>query len=230
MRDKKPGGCLYGIIFVVALAASVLLITSMLNSVRSSRGNTMLEELYDRIGISGDESDSSSGTSGAGRTPADSGLSELPAAEAIRIEITEDKLRELLQDAMADSFPLTLQSLKISSDSTVSFAGTAERDKFIEMMEQRDSGIDPLQRLALRMAPEQITFAANVTVAYDAASGTVTITPNSMTLAEVDIPVSLLPDGLNEKLNEALTGFFESYGSKPTEVTLYEGYMRVYFE
>ena len=65
---------------------------------------------------------------------------------------------------------------------------------------------------------------------YDAAEGTIALEPQDLTVAELSIPTALLPDALVEKLNTALTDFFATYGRTPAGVTLYDGYMRIYFE
>lgn len=244
MGRRRSGGCLYAVIFFIALILSVLLLAVMFSSVKSTDGGTLLTEILERIGIgskSEDSSDEKSGGSGAGRPglsgqnspedeTSDSGIAALPSTDAIRIEVTQEKLRELLEAAMEDSFPLTLDEVVISADSTLTFSGRAERDRFLEMLEDEGSALGALERMTLQLAPEEIPFSARVGVTYDAAEGTIALEPQELTVAELSIPTALLPDALVEKLNTTLTDFFATYGRTPAGVTLYDGYMRIYFE
>ncbi|MDD6275141.1 MAG: hypothetical protein PUA86_10670 [Clostridiaceae bacterium] len=244
MGRRRSGGCLYAVIFFIALILSILLLAVMFSSVKSTDGGTLLTEILERIGI-GNKSEDSSGEksegSGAGRPglsgqnspedeTSDSGIADLPSTDAIRIEVTQEKLRELLEAAMEDSFPLTLDEVVISADSTLTFSGRAERDRFLEMLEDEGSALGALERMTLQLAPEEIAFSARVGVTYDAAEGTIALEPQELTVAELSIPTALLPDALVEKLNTALTDFFATYGQTPAGVTLYDGYMRIYFE
>lgn len=244
MGRRRSGGCLYAVIFFIALILSILLLAVMFSSVKSTDGGTLLTEILERIGIESKNEDSSgekSGGSGAGRPglsgqnspedeTSDSGIASLPSTDAIRIEVTQEKLRELLEAAMEDSFPLTLDEVVISADSTLTFSGRAERDRFLEMLEDEGSALGTLERMTLQLAPEEIAFSARVGVTYDAAEGTIALEPQELTVAELSIPTALLPDALVEKLNTALTDFFATYGRTPAGVTLYDGYMRIYFE
>ncbi|MBS7316512.1 MAG: hypothetical protein KIG74_08975 [Clostridiaceae bacterium] len=244
MGRRRSGGCLYAVIFFIALILSILLLAVMFSSVKSTDGGTLLTEILERIGIESKNEDSSgekSGGSGAGRPglsgqnspedeTSDSGIAALPSTDAIRIEVTQEKLRELLEAAMEDSFPLTLDEVVISADSTLTFSGRAERDRFLEMLEDEGSALGALERMTLQLAPEEIPFSARVGVTYDAAEGTIALEPQELTVAELSIPTALLPDALVEKLNTALTDFFATYGRTPAGVTLYDGYMRIYFE
>lgn len=249
MGRRRSGGCLYAVIFFIALAISIALLAVMLSSVRSTEGGTLLTEILDRAGL-GSGRVEPGGTldnpGGAGRedssspeTPENdvqendeegSSISDLPSTDAIRIEITQEKLRELLEAAMEDSFPLTLDEVTISSDSTLAFSGSAERDKFIEMLDSQGSVLSTLERMTLQLAPEEITFDVTVGVSYDAANGTVDLDPQALTVAGLSIPTSLLPGSVVEMVNTALTDFFASYGRTPAGLTLYDGYMRIYFE
>ena len=238
-RRHSGGGCLYAVIFLIALVLSVVLLAVMLSSVKSTDGGTLFTELRDRIGFETGPHDSGRVGGGAGQegpqedtgepggdTP---GISDLPPVEAIRIEITQEKLRELLEGAMEDSFPLTLDDVTISADSTLTFSGSAERDKFIEILD-KNSALGALERMTLQLAPSEITFSAKVAVSYDTASGNVTLDPQELTVAGLSIPTSLLPESLVEIVNTSLTDFFASYGRTPAGLTLYDGYMRIYFE
>ena len=98
------------------------------------------------------------------------------------------------------------------------------------MLEDEGSALGALERMTLQLAPEEIPFSARVGVTYDAAEGTIALEPQELTVAELSIPTALLPDALVEKLNTALTDFFATYGRTPAGVTLYDGYMRIYFE
>ncbi len=236
MGRRQSGGCLYAVIFFIALILSVVLLAVMFSSVKSTDGGSLWTELLEKIGISsGDGTDEVD--RGAGRVPDedvqkedDTGLSDLPPVESIRIEITQEKLRELLESAMEDTFPLTLDEVAISSDSTLTFSGSAERDKFIEMLESQNTALGTLERMTLQLAPEEITFRAKVSVSYEAAEGTISLAPQELNVAGLSIPTSFLPDSLVEMVNTSLTDFFASYGRTPAGVTLYDGYIRIYFE
>ena len=240
-RRHSGGGCLYAVIFLIALVLSVVLLAVMLSSVKSTDGGTLFTEILDRIGIDtgAHDGDGDRVGGGAGReepredmTEPDGdapGISDLPPVEAIRIEITQEKLRELLEGAMEDSFPLTLDDVTISADSTMTFSGSAESDKFIEMLDET-SALGALERMTLQLAPSEIEFSAKVAVSYDTASGNVSLDPQALTVAGLSIPTSFLPGSLVEMVNTSLTDFFASYGRTPAGLTLYDGYMRIYFE
>lgn len=236
---RRAGGCLYAVIFFIALAISIVLLAIMLSSVKSTNGGTLFTELLSRIGINGETAETPEHLENPGQElPStsenaeedSSGLSELPATDTIRIEITQEKLRDLLEEAMADSFPLTLEEVLISSDSTLTFSGSAERDKFIEMLDGENSELGALERMTLQLAPEELTFHAKVGVSYDTSQATVALEPQSLTVADLSVPITLLPDSVVELVNTALTDFFASYGRTPAGLALYDGYLRIYFE
>lgn len=158
-----------------------------------------------------------------------SGIGELPSVETIRVEITQEQLRELLEEAMSDRFPLTLEDLLLSSDSTIMLTGSAERDKFIEVLEQNNA-VSRLEIMALRIAPEEIGFRTVVSVSYDASSGQITLAPKELIVANLTLPTAAVPKSLIESLNASLTDFFASYGRKPAGLTVYDGYLSIYFE
>lgn len=245
MGRRRSGGCLYAVIFFIALIISVVLLAVMFSSVKSTDGGTLLTEIMDKIGIGSGHDDTGGSADGAGEGAGrgepsdpdraetgepDPSIADLPSTDTIRIEITQEKLRELLESAMEDSFPLTLDEVTISADSTLTFSGSAERDKFIEMLDGQGSALSALERMTLQLAPEEIAFSAKVGVSYDAPNGTVALAPQSLTVAGLSIPTSLLPASVVEMVNTALTDFFASYGRTPAGLTLYDGYMRIYFE
>lgn len=235
MGRRHSGGCLSAVIFFIALILSIILLAVMFSSVKSTDGGSLWTELLDKIGISSGGGMKETGHDSnvpeeTGQEDDDTGLSDLPSVESIRIEITQEKLRELLESAMEDSFPLTLDEVTISADSSLTFSGSAERDKFIEMLEGQDSPLGALERMTLQLAPEEITFSAKVSVSYEAVEGTISLTPLELNVAGLSIPISFLPDSWMEMLNVSLTDFFASYGRTPAGVTLYDGYMRIYFE
>ena len=49
------------------------------------------------------------------------------------------KLRELLEDAMEDRFPLTLDELTLHAAGTMQISGKAERDRFLEILDSADA-------------------------------------------------------------------------------------------
>ena len=51
MGRRRSGGCLYAVIFFIALAISIALLAVMLSSVRSTEGGTLLTEILDRAGL-----------------------------------------------------------------------------------------------------------------------------------------------------------------------------------
>ena len=240
-RRHSSGGCLYAVIFLIALVLSVVLLAVMLSSVKNTDGGTLLTEILNRVGIGVGTHDGDSDRIGGGAGREEPGkdtaepdendpdISDLPSVESIRIEITQKKLRELLEGAMEDSFPLTLEDVTISADSTLTFSGSAERDKFMEILDE-NSALGTLERMTLQLAPSEITFSAKVAVSYDTASGNVSLAPQSLTVAGLSIPTSLVPGSLVEMVNTSLTDFFASYGRTPAGLTLYDGYMRIYFE
>jgi len=225
---KRKGGCLSVLIFLMVLVLSVLLIAVLFSSVKSTDGGTLLTELLEKVGFSMSEEPEASVPDEA---PQDGdGLTDLVPDDAIRIEITEEKLRELLEDAMAERFPLTLGSLSLRADGTMEVDGRAERDRFLEIMDSAETALGALERMALQLAPEEITFSVSFLLDYDAAAGTITLDPQTMTVERLDLPVSYLPDAWMSGANRALTDYFASYGRAPAGISVYDGYLHLYFE
>ena len=245
-------------LMVAALALAAILICSMLFP-REKGEETLVDQALHAVGIGQKKDDDSaasqtgaaSGGQSAGHTGSEnvkedneaggkeedvgSGtevppIAELPSEDAIRVDITQEKLRELLENAMQESFPLTLTALTISSDGTISMKGSAERDKFVELLEsQQDSSLRSYI-LLLQIAPSRVDLSGKVGVSYDTAAEQVSLDPRDLTVAGIGVPTNLLPDSMTNSLNAALTGFFAEYGHAPTALTLHDGYMTVYFE
>ena len=84
--------------------------------------------------------------------------------------------------------------------------------------------------MALQLAPEEIAFSVSFLLDYDAAAGTITLDPQTMTVESLDLPVSYLPDAWMSGANRALTDYFASYGRAPAGISVYDGYLHLYFE
>ncbi len=212
MKRRYAGGCLSTIIFIVALALAAVLIIAMLS--RSDRGeDSILGRVLHTIGIKNDRDTEDPETETAVPVPV----------------LPKESYTETETGRPDDDTPEP--ELVISSDSTVTVTGSAERDKFIEAVQaQENSGIGSLELMMLKMAPEELEFKAKVAVAYDASVGQVSMTPKSLSVAGITVPTAVLPSSVTDSLNTAMTDFFASYGRQPAGLTLYDGYLVVYFD
>ena len=175
----------------------------------------------------------SGGPRGAGRDTGDpdrSPLADVPGRDAIVIELTDEALRGLLQDAADNAFPITIDNLIIASDSTITFMGMMERQAFIDFVEKSGTVLGSIEGLALRLAPASMDFTVKTAVAFDAPAGQLRLEPQKLTIAGVNIPASLVPNSMNDNLSTALTDFFATYGRAPAGISLFDGYMKIYFE
>lgn len=243
VRRRRPGGCLSTIILTIALAAAAVLVYNMLFPPKNGE-ETLIDQALHLVGIGKQEEkeDQPDGpepqTADQQDTEEENGeeetstppIADLPSVDAIRVDITQDKLRELLEEAMQSSFPLTLDEVVIASDATLTFTGSAQRDKFLELAKEQAGGELSAYVMLLQLAPENLEFTCKVGVTYDAGAGQVSLDPQKLTVAGYDVPTNLLPASVTDSLNQALTNFFADYGRKPTGLTLYDGYLSVFFE
>jgi len=229
MLRRRRGGCLSTIIMVTALAIAAFLIYQMVSPGESHGKGNPITSLIDRIRGMGGKSEE---TVGAGRNtePKTSPLAELPSRDAIVVELTDEALRGLLQNAADNAFPLTIEKLIISSDATITFMGTMNRQDFIDFVEKSGTVLGSVESFALKLAPKSMDFTVITGVDFDPPTGKVRLDPQKLTVSGLNIPTALVPSALNDKLNTALTDFFASYGHAPVGLALFDGYMKVYFE
>ena len=228
MAVKRKGGCLSVLLFLMVLILSILLIAVLFSSVKSTGGGTLLTEILEKAGF--DMSDEPEDSASEEEPQYSGGLSDLIPDDTIRIEITQDKLRELLEDAMEDRFPLTLDELTLHAAGTMQISGKAERDRFLEILDSAETALGALERMALQLAPEELSFSVTFALDYDAFAGTIALDPQSMSVESLNLPVSYLPDAWMGGLNHAITDYFASYGRTPAGISVYEGYLHLYFD
>lgn len=233
---RSRGGCLSAVIFLVVLIACICLIYKMVDSSSGGKGPDMIDTLLDRLGYTpkeGKDSDDGEIPDPSIQTPDDPGstvFGDLPDANVIKIELTQEKLLTLLQKELDQSFPMTLQSLVISQDASAQVEATLERDAFLEYVEANESALEGVQVLLLKLAPEQVEASASIALSYSAAQGKLHIDPQKLSVQDVNIPVSLIPSALTDSFSLALDNYTEQYGYKLSAIEFYDGYMQIYIE
>lgn len=155
---------------------------------------------------------------------------ELPSSNVIKVELSQEKLMELLQEQLDESFPMTLKSLVVSRDSSVVIEADIDRDTFIEHAEEKDSPIAGAQILLLKLAPKNLSLKAGFELSYDPSSGELNVDPEDFTVEKLSIPVSLIPNVLTEKFNIAVDGYVSQFGYSLNTVEFGDGYIRIYIE
>ncbi len=236
---KSRGGCLSAVIFLVVLIACICLIYKMVDSSSGGRGPDMIDTLLERLGYTPKEDETSNMQEqmdlpeNIDKTPGEAGstvFENLPDANVIKIELTQEKLLELLQEELNKSFPMTLESLTISSDAVAQVKAVLERDAFLEYVEENESALEGVQVLLLKLAPEQIQAEASITLSYNAADGKLHISPESLRVQDITIPVALIPSALTNSFSLALDNYTQQYGYKLSAIEFYDGYMQIYIE
>jgi hypothetical protein len=237
---KSRGGCLSAVIFLVVLIACICLIYKMVDASSGGRGPDMIDTLLDRLGYTPKhDADSDDGQSPnlpsasdpvSGDDVGSTVFGDLPDANVIKVELTQEKLLALLQTELDKSFPITLKSLKITADAQAQVEALLERDAFLEYVEENESALEGVQVLLLKLAPEQIEAAADIALSYSAADGKLRIDPEKLTVQGVSIPVSLIPSALTDSFSLALDSYTEPYGYALSAIEFYDGYMQIYIE
>lgn len=224
------------VIFLVVLIACICLIYKMVDSSSGGKGPDMIDTLLDRLGYTPKQKaapDDGEVPDASLQTPSDPGstvFGDLPDANVIKIELTQEKLLALLQEELDKSFPMTLKNLEISQDAAAQVEAVLERDAFLEYVEANESALEGVQVLLLKLAPEQIEASASIALSYSAADGKLHIDPEKLTVQGVSIPVSLIPSALTDSFCLALDNYTGQYGYKLSAIEFYDGYMQIYIE
>jgi len=227
---KSRGGCLSAVIFLVVLIICICLIYKMIDSSSGGKGPDIIDTVLDRLGYEPKSEDSEKQPDQDPQPDEPPLFENVPDANVIKIELTQEKLLALLQQELDDTFPMTLNSIEISADAAVSIDAAMERDAFLKYVEENESAFEGVQILLLKLAPAQIDVHAVFELSYDASEGKLNLDPEKFTVQSIEIPVSLIPAGLTEKFNVALDGYTAQYGYRLAAIEFYDGYMQIYIE
>jgi len=143
------------------------------------------------------------------------------------LALSEEQLEALLLAAVPDD--LGLRNLKLTvGEGELSLSADAEKSRLLALIQQANPNAGTFLHTAAALLPEKLPLGAALGIAME--EETLRLTPKSLTLGEMTLPVELLPRQLTAPLQQALSAAAESAGGAILDVTLSAGVITVTLE
>lgn len=132
-----------------------------------------------------------------------------PGEENKKLQLQEDDVARMIEEHLPQDFPVKGISVNISKDGTILADGTVYKDKLTRYISS-----DGMMRSALILMPSEFTLKSLFSAA-SGEDGTLTLTPQQISVDGFDFPVSVfssaLTNALNQAVNAALRESFPEY-------------------
>ena len=233
---KSRSGCLSAVLFLVIALLCVFIVYKMIDSSSGGKAGEALHTVIQKLGMTKKEKETLDQLEKEQQEKDESGkdpgsfFGELPDADVIKIELTEEKLRQLFQEQLDEVFPMTILSLSINEKGIVDFTASMDRDSFLELAEEHDSGLQSVHIMLLKLAPENLDLSGRFKLSYNASSGNMNVDPEKMTLQGVSLPLSVIPSSMSDKFNVAVDKYVSQYGYNLCAVAFYDSYIQLFIE
>ena len=143
----------------------------------------------------------------------------------IIVLLTSNKLSELLTAALSDTLPLTQVQVEYLDEGLIRLSGTLDKNDLLALVEKSDAGLSETASKALNYVPQTMPLSTDLSIT--AASGNVIITPSKLTIAQIELPVALLPATSGEIIGDVVEQVLSEVGIRLEEVKIEDGVLKL---
>ena len=142
-------------------------------------------------------------------------------------QLTDLTLADILLQNMPHNIPISELSVHISQDGYIQLNCILLSDSFSDFFQSLGTNIPAPIKLVLTMLPDKVPASFAMRISLDSQSGKLSLTPQSLSLNEIDISPTLLPAEFEIEINRIINDFLFKPNEKIRALDLSDGKITV---
>lgn len=143
------------------------------------------------------------------------------------LELNDAIITRLVIDNLPEDIPFSNLVVHISEDSEIKIDCVMQRDTLTEFINNKAKNIPSYVKLITNFLPDSVPMSLNLSLAVDSKEGLLILTPQSITVNNIELTTTMFPSELEISINSAINSLISSDGKKIESITLSEGHIRV---
>ena len=143
------------------------------------------------------------------------------------LELNDAVITRLVIDNLPENIPFSNLVVHISEDSEVKLDCVIQRDALTEFINNKKQNIPSYVKLITNFLPDSVPMSLNLRLAVDSKEGLLILTPQSITVNNIELTTSMFPAELEISINRAVNSLISKSGKKIESIALSEGHIRV---